>query len=53
MTIAAAIKGPGGPVWENATVNGTYRFTAGLLPSGFVGDIPTVGSNAFTLVREN
>jgi hypothetical protein len=53
LTIAAALKAPGGPVWANATVNGTYRFTAALLPPGFVGAAPKVGSNAFTLVRAN
>lgn len=53
LTIGAAIRGPGGPVWENTSVNGTYRFTAALLPSGFVGAAPRIGSNAFTLLRGN
>jgi hypothetical protein len=53
VSIVASIQGPGGPPWGSATVNGTYRFTAGLLPSGFVGAIPRIGSNAFTLMRGN
>jgi len=49
MTITASVAGAGGPLWGNASVAGTYRLNAALIPEGFSGTIPTISSNAFTL----
>jgi hypothetical protein len=50
VAVWATIEGPGAPRWLGADIGGTYRFVAGLVPRGIGGLIPTVPSNAFTLV---
>ena len=53
MTFTASVAGNGGPRWDNISIDGTYRFLAGLIPDGFSGTIPTISSNAFVLKQGN
>ena len=50
LSVSASMQGPGGPEWGGDGISGTYRLVAGLMPSGVEGVVPTVASNAFTLV---
>jgi hypothetical protein len=51
LSITAAVGGPGGPRWDSNKISGTYRFRAGLIPTGTRGVVPGVGSNAFVLAE--
>jgi hypothetical protein len=49
VVVDAAIAGPGGPPWEGASVNGTYRYAAWITPVEVVGTVSWTASNAFIL----
>jgi hypothetical protein len=50
--VTAAVAGPGGPEWRNATVEGTYRITIGMIADNSGGRAPVVASNTFVVSNQ-
>ena len=50
VDVNATQTGTASPRWRSERVEGTYRLQLGVLPRGYVGVVPTVPSNQFSLV---
>jgi len=53
VDVSAAVAGPGGPTWNSAAVDGTYRLAVGLVAAGLDGRIPQIPSNSFRLIERS
>jgi hypothetical protein len=50
MLSVGVVPGQPGQRWANDTFDGIYRVSFGVIPEGYSGVIPRVGSNAFVLL---